>query len=114
MKKLLNADDFDKKLESKLKECLEDEMSDKVIIDIKAIRKAIFAAEHDEKFTDIRVYRVPWADKYRDLDDIPAEVYLENGWDITCAKCGGRVSADTAVFTTTDVICRKCAGKDGK
>ena len=45
MEKLLNADDFDKKLESKLKECLEDEMSDKVIIDIKAIRKAILDGE---------------------------------------------------------------------
>lgn len=45
IEKLLNADDFDKKLESKLKECLEDEMSDKVIIDIKAIRKAILDGE---------------------------------------------------------------------
>lgn len=25
--------------------------------------KALLAAEHDIKFTEIRVYRVPWADK---------------------------------------------------
>lgn len=27
--------------------------------------KALLAAEHDREFTEIRVYRVPWADKYR-------------------------------------------------
>lgn len=74
--------------------------------------KALIVAEYDERFTDVRVYRLPWADKYRDLDDIPAEVYLENGWDITCAKCGGRVSADTAVLTDTYVLCSECANKD--
>lgn len=26
--------------------------------------KALLAAEHDREFTEIRVYRVPWADKY--------------------------------------------------
>lgn len=47
IEKLLNADDFDKKLESKLKECLEDEMSDKVIIDIKTINKEILDGEEE-------------------------------------------------------------------
>ena len=28
--------------------------------------KALLAAEHDREFTEIRVYRVPWADKYGD------------------------------------------------
>lgn len=31
--------------------------------------KALFAAEHDTDFTYIRPYRLPWADKYRDMDD---------------------------------------------
>lgn len=26
--------------------------------------KALLAAEHDREFTEIRVYRVPWADKF--------------------------------------------------
>lgn len=41
IEKLLNADDFDKKLESKLKECLETNISNEIIIDIKEIRKEI-------------------------------------------------------------------------
>lgn len=34
--------------------------------------KALLAAEHDIEFTEIRVYRVPWADKYGDNKIIPA------------------------------------------
>lgn len=26
--------------------------------------KALLASEHDREFTEMRVYRVPWADKY--------------------------------------------------
>lgn len=39
--------------------------------------KALLAAEHNREFTEIRVYRVPWADKYRSMDDIPAEEFLK-------------------------------------
>lgn len=76
--------------------------------------KALLAAEHDEKFTDIRHYRLPWADKYRDMDDIPAEEFLAHGWWLTCAKCGKQVYEDTAVLTDTKVLCKECAGKDGE
>lgn len=75
--------------------------------------KALFAAEHDTDFTYIRPYRLPWADKYRDMDDIPAEEFLAHGWWLTCAKCGKQVYEDTAVLTDTKVLCKECAGKDG-
>jgi hypothetical protein len=76
--------------------------------------KALLAAEHDEKFTDIRTYRLPWADKYRDMDDIPAEEFLAHGWWLPCAKCGTDLYQDTAVLTDTKVLCKECAGKDGE
>lgn len=41
--------------------------------------KALLAAEHNREFTEIRVYRVPWADKYRSMDDIPAEEFFKSG-----------------------------------
>lgn len=34
--------------------------------------KALLAAEHDREFTEMRVSRVPWADKYGDSKRIPA------------------------------------------
>lgn len=79
--------------------------------------KALFAAEHDTAFTYIRPYRVPWADKYRDMrdmDDIPAEEFLAHGWWLPCAKCGTDLYQDTAVLTDTKVLCKECAGKDGE
>lgn len=41
--------------------------------------KALLAAEHDREFTEIRVYRVPWADKYGDNKIIPAneKIYVD-------------------------------------
>lgn len=72
------------------------------------------AAEHDEKFTDIHPYRLPWADKYRNMDDISAEEFLAHGWWLPCAKCGKQVYEDTAVLTDTKVLCKECAGKGGE
>lgn len=69
---------------------------------------------YDEKFTDIHPYRLPWADKYRNMDDISAEEFLAHGWWLPCAKCGKQVYEDTAVLTDTKVLCKECAGKDGK
>lgn len=34
--------------------------------------KALLASEHDREFTEMRVYRVPWADKYGASKIIPA------------------------------------------
>lgn len=71
--------------------------------------KALLASEHDEEFTEMRVYRVPWADKYRSMDDIPAEEFLKNGWYLYCANCGTHVYDDTAVLTEKNVFCTECA-----
>lgn len=71
--------------------------------------KALLAAEHNREFTELRVYRVPWADKYRSMDDIPAEEFFKNGWYLHCAKCGTPVYDGTAVITETNVFCTECA-----
>lgn len=71
--------------------------------------KALLAAEHDREFTEIRVYRVPWADKYGASKIIPAKEFLSNGWDLHCAKCGTPVYDGTAVITETNVFCTECA-----
>lgn len=39
--------------------------------------KALLAAEHDREFTEMRVSRVPWADKYGDSKRIPAAAIVE-------------------------------------
>lgn len=71
--------------------------------------KALLASEHDREFTEMRVYRVPWADQYRSMDDIPAEEFLKNGWYLYCVKCGTHVYDDTAVLTENKVLCVECA-----
>lgn len=71
--------------------------------------KALLASEYDREFTEIRVYRVPWADQYRSMDDIPAEEFLKNGWYLCCVKCGTHVYDDTAVLTENKVLCVECA-----
>lgn len=81
--------------------------------------KALLAAEHDREFTEIRVYRVPWADKYGDNKIIPAKELLSNGWWLYCSNCGTRVQNDTAtVLDAVEVLCDECAKdwneKEGK
>lgn len=72
--------------------------------------KALLAAEHDREFTEIRVYRVPWADKYGDNKIIPAKELLSNGWWLYCSNCGTRVQNDTAtVLDAVEVLCDECA-----
>lgn len=41
--------------------------------------KALLAAEHDEKFTELRVKRLPWADQYKDFNKIPAAEFFKHG-----------------------------------
>lgn len=60
--------------------------------------KALLASEHDRKFTEMRVYRVPWADK------------LSNGWELNCTNCGKVVRNGTAtVLDEVEVLCDECA-----
>lgn len=72
--------------------------------------KALLASEHDREFTEMRVYRVPWADKYGEHKIIPAKELLSHGWQLCCSNCGTRVYDDTAtVFDGADVLCDECA-----
>lgn len=72
--------------------------------------KALLAAEHDREFTEMRVYRVPWADKYGEKKKIPAKELLSHGWWLSCSNCGTRVQNDTAtVLDEVEVLCDECA-----
>lgn len=72
--------------------------------------KALLAAEHDREFTEMRVSRVPWADKYGDSKRIPAKELLSHGWWLYCSNCGTRVQNDTAtVLNEVEVLCDECA-----
>lgn len=77
--------------------------------------KALFAAEHDEEFTELRVKRLPWADEYRDMDEIPAEVFIKNGWHTLryCEKCGLEIFGETTFLTNEgSLVCDDCAKGD--
>lgn len=41
--------------------------------------KQYFSMNSDIHYKDIRVRRVPWADKYEDVDEIPVEELLDHG-----------------------------------
>ena len=72
--------------------------------------KALLASEHDREFTEMRVYRVPWADKYGDNKIIPAKELLSNGWELNCTNCGKVVRNGTAtVLDEVEVLCDECA-----
>ena len=72
--------------------------------------KALLAAEHDEKFTELRVKRLPWADQYKDFNKIPAAEFFKHGWWMYCLNCGARVYEDKAVvFEEISVYCDECA-----
>lgn len=71
------------------------------------------ADSEGEDFIDVRVYRLPWADKYTSMDDIPMEEYFANGWRCGCSKCGELYYEKDLIVTDTDVICKRCAGMDG-
>ena len=62
--------------------------------------KALLAAEHDREFTEMRVSRVPWADKYGDSKRIPAKELLSHGWWLYCSNCGTQVYDDEATVLT--------------
>lgn len=76
--------------------------------------KALLDAEYEVEFTELRVKRLPWADKYGDIKRIPAEEFLIRGWWLHCSNCGIPVYKETAVLTDTDVLCAKCGKGDIK
>lgn len=75
--------------------------------------KALLAGEHDQEFTELRVRRLPWADKYGDSKRIPAKELLSHGWWMYCSNCGTHVYDDTAtVLSEISILCDECAGKN--
>lgn len=75
--------------------------------------KAYFANEYGLPFTEIHVYRVPWADKYTSMEEIPPEAYWDNGWWLTCENCGRMVAEGEGRVTKTGVLCLECFKKEG-
>lgn len=77
--------------------------------------KATFADIMGERFIDVKVERLPWADKYWENGKVPDEAFLAHGWSVSCYKCGKMVDIDTvALIDTRGALCKECAGKDGK
>ena len=70
--------------------------------------KAQIANDYDIAFTEVKVYRLPWADEYADAERIPPEVYFKNGWSQWCHRCGNEVSEDEAVIVGNAVYHKWC------
>lgn len=76
--------------------------------------KAAFAGMMGEHFIDVKVERLPWADKYCENGKVPDEELLAHGWSVSCHKCGKMVDIDTALIDAREVLCKECAQKEGK
>lgn len=70
--------------------------------------KAEIANDYDIAFTEVKVYRLPWADDYDDEESIPPEVYFEHGWSLWCHRCGNEVCEDEAVIADKAVYHKWC------
>lgn len=92
--------------------CSEIDWGDSVIVWTKTAGQAKrqLADEYGERFIDIRVYRVPWADGYKDMADIPPQVYFDHAWGIVCAKCHKLINEDDKFFDAGNAIyyCEEC------
>lgn len=71
--------------------------------------KQDFSMENGIHYKDIRVQRLPWADKYGDVDSIPVEEFLNHGWYFICNTCGAKIE-DVADFhvNSKGYCCKKC------
>ena len=60
-------------------------------------------------YKDNRVCRIPWADKYGDVDKIPVKEWFDHGYHFTCNICGKTIE-DIADFWFNDDgnCCKKC------
>lgn len=70
--------------------------------------KQYFASENELRFTEVRVYRVPWADNYRCMEAIPKELCWEHGWWWECNDCGNMICEDEGVIVNNVVYCHGC------
>ena len=74
--------------------------------------KQNISMENGIPFKDIRVKRLPWADSYENVDDIPADVWLSNGWHFDCNMCGAQIDdIDNLMVNAEGYCCRKCFDK---
>lgn len=74
--------------------------------------KQDFSMENGIHFKDIRVQRLPWADKYGDVDSIPVEEWLNHGWYFTCNICGAIIEDATNFYISNKgFCCKKCFDK---
>ena len=71
--------------------------------------KQDFSMENGIHYKDIGVQRVPWADKYGDVDSIPAEEWLNHGWYFICDTCDAEID-DIKDFHVNSggYCCKKC------
>lgn len=97
-----NANDFD----------IED-LSEKVTFaETPGKAKQNISMESGVHYKDIRVERIPWADSYENVDDIPADVWFANGWHFDCNMCGAQINdIDNLMVNADGYCCRKCFDK---
>ena len=76
--------------------------------------KQDFSMENGIRYKDIRVQRLPWADKYGDVDKIPVKEWFDHGYHFTCNTCGAQIE-DIADFYINDkgYCCKKCFDNKG-
>lgn len=75
--------------------------------------KLLVVSDQDENYIDVHVHRAPWADEYGDMDSIPFEKFLEQGWRFECIKCGwwldkADIDEGNAFIVKGGLICKKC------
>ena len=70
------------------------------------------ASELHIHLLDANVSRLPWADEYGSINNLPLKVYFENGWFCECCKCGRRIDVDSEYTEGTlgkfDYLCDEC------
>ena len=73
--------------------------------------KNYFAGEFSLRYIDVKPYRLPWADIYEDVDNIPIEAYFENGWWFECNYCGSYIHELADFFNVKEgkgYCCKSC------
>ncbi len=74
--------------------------------------KQDFSMETGIHYKDIRVQRLPWADKYESVDKIPVKEWLDHGWRFTCNICGAIIEDATNFYINNEgFYCKKCFDK---
>ena len=57
------------------------------------------ANELNVEFADVSCHRLPWADKYGSVDEIPTTEFLEHGHYAVCPYCEKYISEDDKYIT---------------